>query len=429
MKEDRGWRLLEQFPPLEYLTAARANGRADLAPSIKRSVVEVRNQIQSLRQEDNGDLSEALVAALDLAERVLESEHLIGENGGVARYAPYINQRTLNWSLRTNGRRSLAEVTQRCWHAVLLLAQDLMNFEMRSILGVEKTHARCFDRTIAERRIQAFIALRDQALEIYPEAVVPTASNRPPTAWRTYAEDHSRDLALIYLTAFPQSDHHDEFAFIRTLHITETCLWGVLASLKAAMDRAYLGDLANGTSHLEEGKRFASILLPLFQALKSTLGEEQFMGFREATGDSSAIQSRAYNTVEALLVGFDQVKIEKIQSHIPELLDLLYCADPRFITLSELAEDLAQTSSEHAGPYVARAKELIKALRAWYAIHLGSARHALPADLHGTGGTEGIRYLEARYQRGIYSVATETWRLPLSTGSLTAARPILYSLA
>src|SRR5260221_109181 len=45
-----------------------------------------------------------------------------------------------------------------------------------------------------------------------------------PSRWSDYVNDTTGRLRLEFLTALPQTNHHEEVAFLRTIHLTEACL-------------------------------------------------------------------------------------------------------------------------------------------------------------------------------------------------------------
>src|SRR5690606_30849541 len=112
-----------------------------------------------------------------------------------------------------------------------------------------------------------------------------------------YALDTSHAASLMFVTALPQTKEHDEYLFLRTIHISEVCFWGILTSILSSMESIKNKDFDSAKSHLQTGVAFADILVPLFQAFK-TMSPEHFTNFRDATGNASAIQSRTYQLVQ-----------------------------------------------------------------------------------------------------------------------------------
>jgi tryptophan 2,3-dioxygenase len=235
----------------------------------------------------------------------------------------------------------------------------------------------------------------------------------PPAAWSAYALQSSRERVLTHLTALPLTREHDEFFFIRCLHLSECSLWGTLGGVMAALEKAKLGHLDAAAVCLAEAVSFAEGLQAVFQPLKKTLPPEHFMSFREATDGSSAIQSRTYQMLQIFTQGVDEVKVAPV-SGIPEINDLLGYRHAGFLHLSALAETVAAQDVPGQGAFLAQVEALDKALYSWRRLHLGTVRRTLPPDVVGTGGT-GVRYLESHVAHRI--------RTPQRTEAVSSDQP------
>ncbi|MFQ6146241.1 hypothetical protein ACLMNJ_24725 [Streptomyces seoulensis] len=129
----------------------------------------------------------------------------------------------------------------------------------------------------------------------------------------------------------------------------------------------------------------AELLNVVFHALR-TLTPELFMGFREATGSASAVQSLNYHLMELVVYGYDERKIETYQrfTHLAPISNPLL---REFTSLRDAA----------AGARDADVREAFAAseapLHIWRGRHYGFGRRYLP-EMTGSGGTEGAGYLK-----------------------------------
>lgn len=422
MQEDTIWRSLEKFDVPSYIRAAREHGRTALDPEIR---LRAASLYEMVREHTAGGsfLSRDLRAALGLVERALFSEHFFLRHP-VPRYRAYANIPVLSWVLCADGRAPLSEVRSRCWAAIRLLMRDLISFEVCSLARVERWQQRRFDPARAAERIDRLGSL----LKMVQGGPVTTYVHleEPPAAWSSYSLEPARTAALLHLTAFPQTEEHDEVLFLRTIHIAECCFWGVLSATVAAIDYVQQSLLDVAARRLREATAFARILLPLFQALRETMPPAHFAGFRDATGEASAVQSRSHQLMEIHLQGLDMDKA-RILADIPELTDLLQYQHK--MSLRDVLRFASAADSPGVMALMEEAHELYRARHAWMAYHLGIARGYLPSDMHGTGGTRGASYLEARYKRAL--AASHQYGLPpmLPDISLCAsAQPLLCAL-
>src|SRR5262249_9700604 len=118
-----------------------------------------------------------------------------------------------------------------------------------------------------------------------------------------------------------------------------------------------------------------------------------FEGFREATGDASAIQSVRFQTLEVLTRGLGQAK-QRALSHQREAGYFATWQPPEEATLKGLCK-LAQRMGNTEFKSVA--EMLHRDLYQWRSRHLGIARRYLPPEAVGTG-SEGISYLVANFR-------------------------------
>lgn len=170
---------------------------------------------------------------------------------------------------------------------------------------------------------------------------------------------------------------------------------------------------------LRNAARFAAFSKLVFKAMK-TMPDENFMqGFREATGNASAIQSLTYQYLQIFTLGLDPQKVGALEL-IPEHRPLLLYGNPKFVPLKakliELDEKESLPESLRDAAY-----DLDKKMYAWRGEHLGIAKRYL-ADLQpGTGGTPGVSYLEDHFRHRIFAHPDF---VPVTNVDLRSLRPV-----
>jgi tryptophan 2,3-dioxygenase len=224
---------------------------------------------------------------------------------------------------------------------------------------------------------------------------VPTAAVAP-RSWHDYVADPG--LVVEFLTALPQTTHHDEVAFLRTIHLSESCFWGMLVSIMATMDSLTQGAADDAAAALDEAVSFADTLGLALQVLQ-TMAPGAFLDFGGLTGDASGLQSRAYQLVQIFVFGVDAEKVA-ILGMIPELRDLLFYANPRFVPLGQALRQAHERGGED-GEVIAAARRLDAAMYQWRSRHKGVATHYLPDDV--LTGAAGRDYLASHYRHRLFA--------------------------
>jgi tryptophan 2,3-dioxygenase len=190
---------------------------------------------------------------------------------------------------------------------------------------------------------------------------------------------------LIQCTGFTQSSDHNEYVFLRSVHACELVFYLVrwIACRTTLSVSAREPDAA---FWLDQLATCAALLNEIFQVLK-TLSPQQFMGFREATGAASAVQSVNFHLMEIAVYGYDPRKTEVFDrfSHLREL------NDPPFRHHRPLREVILSVSDPELTATFAKVERI---LLTWRGRHYGFGRRYLPDDTKGSGGTEGAGYLK-----------------------------------
>ncbi|RLK58002.1 tryptophan 2,3-dioxygenase family protein [Actinokineospora cianjurensis] len=191
-------------------------------------------------------------------------------------------------------------------------------------------------------------------------------------------------LVLKRCCGLRRSDKHDEHAFIRAVlacelafYLVRHCARRVLAALRG--DRSRLGFLVGQVA------AFADLINRVFHMLK-TLSPELFLGFRDATGDASALQSLNYHLMELVLYGYDERKLETYTrfAHLDQI------NNARLRELQSLRDAALSGVDSRLTRGFAEVEQHLLVLRGR---HYGLGRTYLP-DIAGSGGTDGAAYLK-----------------------------------
>lgn len=191
-------------------------------------------------------------------------------------------------------------------------------------------------------------------------------------------------LVLTKCCGFRRSDKHDEHIFLRSVLACELIFFMIRWVTRQAISVIDL-DRSEFFFRMNQLVDCSDLLSGIFHALK-TLSPELFLGFRDATGDASAVQSLNYHLMELAVYGYDERKEETFTkfAHLDRI------SDPRLRALRSL-QDVAMASAD---PEVVDAfNRFERQLLVWRGRHYGFGRTYLP-DMKGSGGTEGAGYLK-----------------------------------
>jgi tryptophan 2,3-dioxygenase len=383
---DRVSSALAAFDLAEYTTTARTTGRAQLPTRIRCEARTLYNLLSDFQRE-HSTVPRQLADTIELATRVLLPEWFLSETP-FPRYRIYTNLGVLNWYLGTDRRTPYQAIWTRSATAIGVLLDDVLAFEARSLAGLEACGTDSFDRAAVVARVMQLAAISGASVSRARAAT--RVGDRPPADWQSYLSDSK--AALTHLTALPLTREHDEYMFIRTLHISECCFWGILTAAMATAEQLKTGDVAVATRCLAVALPFAELLTPMIRALK-TMSGSQFERFREATGAASALQSRTYQLMQIALTGAHSETID-IVAAVDELRELKSYDQPWYVTLSDLAPSPDTAPGSPLFALRQSLDALSRELRKWRKVHRGIVRGYLAARQQGTGGTTGADYLK-----------------------------------
>ena len=110
------------------------------------------------------------------------------------------------------------------------------------------------------------------------------------------------------------------------------------------------------------------------------------MGFRDATGDASAVQSLNYHLMELVLYGYDDRKAATYTAfpHLDQI---------NSFRLRDLRSLYAAVGTSEDDEVVAAFAAMERHMVQWRGRHYGFGRTYLP-NMKGSGGTEGAGYLK-----------------------------------
>ncbi|MFF0560450.1 tryptophan 2,3-dioxygenase family protein [Streptomyces sp. NPDC004266] len=268
------------------------------------------------------------------------------------------------------------------YEAGLLLLHALVT----DLIALEEREAGLHETTVEEgaervRRLEAVLDHLDGS-PIGPDRTMASAE-------LVRLADHDdvlvRDLLVVNrCSGFRRSDKHDEHMFMRSVQACEILFFLVRRTARRATE-ALGRDRAAYALHMSRFASAGELLNVVFHALR-TLTPELFMGFREATGNASAVQSLNYHLMELVVYGYDERKIETY-GRFPHLAPVSSPLLRGFTSLRDAA----------AGSGDADAREAFEAgeapLHVWRGRHYGFGRRYLP-EMTGSGGTEGAGYLK-----------------------------------
>lgn len=391
---------LKNFSLDQYLSDCRIFGRENLDPKLRERASQLYEAIRVLRRVSSS-FSYEIDKTLEFAEDFLWGEHFIFTNPE-PRYVAYTHLKVLDRFLLVGKQRPIPDILERCHAAIAILVRDWLEYEMNAstfpeIRGAEVIN---FVHEKVQERIRGLNLLRQLTAEFVkaPIPIIHPLGEKTfhsfPCDWVYYAVQSEGVLALAHATGLPQTKYHDEYMFLRTIHISECCFWGVITAVQASMERVHKNDLSSAAEYMREAAKFGSVLVKLFSIFETMPVESFFHGFRPSTGNASAIQSRKYQYMEILVRGFSKEKADALRSK-KDVADIANVALDREQTLVGLIEQLGDDPKSDA--VNASIERLQSYLLQWRTKHLGIARRYLPPSTKGTGD-EGVPYLESNYR-------------------------------
>ncbi|KOV79766.1 hypothetical protein ADL03_36045 [Nocardia sp. NRRL S-836] len=196
---------------------------------------------------------------------------------------------------------------------------------------------------------------------------------------------------VVRFSVLPVSDHHDEYLFIRVLQCYETVFTMMAATLEDAVVVAASGCVSEVAARIESAATALDQASGLFSLL-ATMPPAHFRAFRAQTDGSSAIQSEAYKLVEIFcalprrgrldspaFLSVPRVRLRALSGHD---------------SLSSWHRRRHRSWSDAESTMVTNALQLLEqSHQRWKRTHHSVARSMIGSS-NGTGGTDGIEYLQ-----------------------------------
>jgi tryptophan 2,3-dioxygenase len=392
----------------DYIRQARASGRGAVDHAERQNFVLTLERVSSV-YASAASLNYQEERLSNLVNDILVSERALLENP-VPRYPTYTNIALLNRFIGVYSHPSVQRTWEMCRRALAIIVDDWLQFERHALDIFERAEhpnasstesvGRNFQEMNVRRRIEGLQLLSILLAHVH-RITIPQAHALPSYEydidWLYYALEEDGAITLAHLTALPQSDFHDEYLFLRTIHLTEVCLWATIVGIRVAVQAFWRKEFAVTLLALREANFFAEFLVRVFSVFKTLPVESFYDGFRVATGNSSAIQSEKYQHLEILSRSLSDDKRAALRGNK----ELSWLADWRpgpKATLPGLLQALNTTTFEHRDSVYAELYRLDRSLQSWRNIHLGVAREYLPPETVGTG-EQGVHYLQKHFRK------------------------------
>jgi Tryptophan 2,3-dioxygenase len=396
---------LKKFPVLSYVSDVVARGRQAIEPETRKQAAALFDFAEGMMAFETS-LDRDARTVLNLARDVLFTEKFLLSHPK-PRYVAYTNLRVLNRFLLEDVAVTVGDKWARAKRALALVIRDwhererdiltayLAGKKDETLIGLENESASSDRIAHIKERERSLGALSQFAAVqgLSDTRIIESAVHRYQTDWIYFADAPERQIA--HLTCLPRSRWHDEYMFLRTTHATECCFAGIIAGLATLLPVIRKRKFAIATEILKGTLYFSDFLTKLFAIFDTMPVAHFFSGFREATGEASAIQSVRFQTIEVLTRGLGAPKKGAL-SYQNEARFASEWNPPKEATLVGMCE-IANDEGAEGSEFLKIAEMFDRNLYKWRARHFGIARKYLPPDSVGTGN-EGIPYLDANFK-------------------------------
>jgi tryptophan 2,3-dioxygenase len=388
---------LSGFDVRAYEERVQSSGRSCLAHDqlLVSQVTELAEKAAALRDNWSIARDRSLSAVVEISRCFLAAQAYVLSHEK-PRYEPYAGIALLRSLLGVDSHQPLSVTQRRIWTVFRLTVEAHIDFEVRAISGLLEPRRRDFDSAVSRERVK----LLQSALAKIPPKFRMTVVSGGEEASSTLADiaaDRTGGAVVRHLLVFPQTTCHDETAFIRLIQMAECLFWGTLIFVQRALSAVHARRFSDADRLLCSASEFAAPLIKVFHAVRA-MPPAHFLGFREATGDASAIQCWSWQMLDAHVYGVLPEKAP-ILATIPEVRPVLALANPTFVPLIRVLEELTCTEDEET--LASTIIELDHRIAAWRRFHekqlAGQTDPGyLPPEALGTGGTSGYGYLAAQ---------------------------------
>ncbi|MEQ1551950.1 MAG: hypothetical protein ABL922_12020 [Sphingorhabdus sp.] len=398
--------LLRRLRATDYLDAVNYSGRANLHADMRSSACLLYDVSESIRSNHIDDNS--LHNAFALVNDVFVAEDYL-QKAEKPRYVHYTNMRLLDRYLLANQSRSLGERHGRARRALAIIMRDWHDFEQdrlsyfdsndeppKNVIGYRYQQENKQEDLVAHlrERVRTLDLLSEiAAVGSLPDTrIISSDMSNYASDWEYFSDNADRELS--HFLCLPRSTWHDEVMFLRMIHATECCFAGILASLETLPALALQKNWLGATAALKAATYFSDFLLQHWKVFETMPVLHFFDGFREDTGDASAIQSQRFQRLDTLVRGLGDTKRTAL-GHQLEGKAIAEWTPPPIATLPGLLE-AARLAGSEGQDFVQVVQDFDDDLFAWRSKHFGVAMRYLPKEAKGTGN-EGTPYLKATY--------------------------------
>ena len=354
--------------------------------------------------EDNRRGEQSLKMA-QLLYLVTESIHHL-KFQPIPKYYTYTEVRLLDWFIGKE-RQNYSHYKQRCIIGIYYLLKDFLRFESETLAGIESNNQEHHDNIDINDRIKKLKAVFNDTKNLFFDVNGSTFTDKYVTQRHAtvegYCNEESKVSGLIDFTCFPRTQTHDEYAFLRTIHIAEFCFLGIIITVKETIDNIKNNFPLKAAKCIRQSIFFANILHGVFKVLRTMPSKpiNNFEFFRDETGNASAVQSKNYQELDVYLRGID-VKKKEVYDENEHLKYLQKFAHSSFTYNFKYVLSTLNENDEKWKEIFTSAREFDKKINTWKGLHLGFAYAYLPPDAMGTGSTSGASYLERFLKSSIF---------------------------
>jgi tryptophan 2,3-dioxygenase len=395
----RLWTLLDTFNLTEYTYRAHREGRDALRadPALVEQIGALTEACAEVRK-DGETLGPFARRAAETAGLFLDAQDYLLTHDK-PRYEQYASVGLLRHLLRVEGNTASPAERAHIWLVFRRILEAQLEFELAALAGITELGKRDFSPEVARNRYLVLADIREQVPGRLGGRPVGSRWLTMPAGGRSLcqvARDRSGAAAVERLLLFPQTTCHDEVAFLSQIQLGECLFWGALLCVRQALAALAAGDLSAATRHVRAAGQFARPLIMIFHSVR-VMPPAHFLGFREQTGNASAVQCESWQMLDAHLYGVLPEKVAALEA-TPEVRHVLALARPDFVPLIPAVAGLGDSAAERAlRDEIVTLDQRVRAWRAFHTRQLAGRKDPgyLPADARGSGGTSGYPYLAA----------------------------------
>lgn len=400
MSDTKLLKFFEEIDSADIIECQKINGRRELTQEKMEYFKSLNTKAKEiLEDERRGErinrLAEFLYLSTESVANLLKFP--------IPRYYTYSDVKIIDWFIGKK-RNSYLHYKRKITLGIFYLLKDFLEFEGRTLGGIEKYYQLEKENIDIKKRIEKLSEVFQNVGKlhklIFNEEFPDNHTEHKNFNFVEYAEEDSKLNALLHFTCFPRTNYHDEFAFLRTIHIAEFCFLGIINTVKECIDNIQIEKYSQAKKCLEEATLIAIILHGVFKVLRTMPSKpNNFTNFRDETGNASAVQSKNFQELDVFLRGIDPKK-KAVYGENKHLQYLEKYAHVQFTyNLKSVLSTLNE--SEHK-EIIDQAKKFDRKFITWKGLHLGFAKIYLPPDAMGTGMTAGVSYLEKFFTSSIF---------------------------